>query len=62
VGKLFSDVAGTNLFFQVKSEEEENLLQDSDQHPVGLLTEAEIQRMLMDEYGEDTKPKSVDTK
>jgi hypothetical protein len=50
-------VAGTSLFFQAKSDEEEKLLSDPDQHPVGLLTEAEIQRMLMEEYGDTEKSK-----
>jgi hypothetical protein len=55
VGKLVKDISGTSLFFQPKSAEEEKLLNDPEPHPVGLLTESEIQRMLMEEYGETRK-------
>lgn len=49
-------MAGSNLFFASKSDEEEKLLTEDEPHPVGLLTEGEIQRLLSQEYGERNDP------
>jgi hypothetical protein len=45
-------VAGSGLFVPAKNEETTRLLDEEYDHPAGLLSEAEINRMLSEEYGD----------